>query len=109
MYKVLVVSVLVLVLIGGGLSHATVPHSHGHTHEEGESAIWAALHSSLRHEDKKFLFMLVEATLLFVLTTIAVSVLHRTSRLRRTSSAEEDDMRACYALRSGIYRYRAFG
>lgn len=101
---------LALVLLFGGIFHASVAHDHGeaahasHSHQE-ESPQWASLHSSLRHEDKKDLLFLV----LIALGMLALAPLAVPPRLE---AAPAPVLRALYVVeesRRGIAAYRRFG
>lgn len=98
-----------LALLGGGLAHASVAHDHGHSHGAEESSVWTSLHSSLRHEDKKMLFMLVETASLATLAVLLVSGARQLSLKHACARASIRDPYARDALRRGIYRYRVFG
>jgi hypothetical protein len=101
--------VLVAALLGGGLTHASITHDHGHSHDAKESSIWMTLHASLRHEDKSALFVISESFLLVVLAILIASTTavhtHKLGQLMATLR----DPYARDALRRGIYRYRMFG
>lgn len=93
----------------GGLLHGSVPHMHDLEHGRGESAIWHDLHGSLRHEDKKALFMTLESILWLILAIISFGA-HRLSSFEVAHEAAElRDPRSGPALRKGIHKYRRFG
>lgn len=110
MFRLVIICALLLSLLCGGIVHASVAHSHGgHSHEAQESSIWAQLHSSLRHEDKKALYIIAEVVLLMLLGVVAslsVSAMRLQSGHIRASLR---DVRANIALRRGVYRYRVYG
>ncbi len=62
---VILALVIISALVFGGVMHSIIPHNHSAhiTHESGESdkesPVWVSLHSALRHEDKKLLFVLL--------------------------------------------------
>ena len=93
---------LACTLLSGGLVHALVPHSHGDDHR-GEAPIWIDLHGSLLHDAKKFLAIVDESLLLFVIALIVI-------RARRAPLAFATvlDPIVGEPLRRGIHAHRAF-
>ena len=113
-HGLILASILVLTISGGGLLHAAIPHSHGDDHGgRSESTIWTGLHSALRHDDKKALFIVTEALILLVLlmlgSDLARAWMRVRLRIREYKRARGDDPLRGMALRRGILKYRAFG
>ena len=113
-HSLILASILVLTISGGGLLHAAIPHSHGDDHGgRSESTIWTGLHSALRHDDKKALFMVTETFVLLVLLMFGNDLGRTAARLhaclREFRREQGDDPMRGMALRRGILRYRAFG
>ncbi len=104
----LYVLALTSALLFGGIVHASFSHSHGAHSHEGESVIWAQLHSSLRHEDKKPLATMFENPLFLLFTLVAVSGAHVAYRSRDGLASVRDPF-ASRGLKRGILRYRVFG
>ena len=104
-----------LALLGGGLLHAVIPHSHGDGDNHGqshESAEWESLHSALNHEDKKVLASSSSVDANAVLAFLAnLSIAQNISReyLRNISFQKNGDPYAGDLLRRGIEAYVAFG
>jgi hypothetical protein len=109
MMRGLITLILISALLGGGVTHATVSHEHGHSHSAEESSIWATLHSSLRHEEKSALFVLSESFLLVAIAIIVASAAAAHTHKLVQLVATRRDPYARDALRRGIYRYRVFG
>lgn len=109
MMRGLVTLILISALLGGGITHTTVSHEHGHAHSAEESSIWATLHSSLRHEEKSVFFVLSESFLLVAIAIIVASTAAAHTHTLVQLIAMRRDPYARDALRRGIYRYRVFG
>ena len=108
--------VLVVMVLGGGLLHALVPHDHGNGDEHGgtagESIIWQIFHSALKHDDKKALFAMVEPLVLFLFAVILLKTLNTLNPIldtREFFDPRVHDAVRTSALRRGIFPYRAFG
>lgn len=99
---------LVMSLAFGGLIHGAVKHSHGEGKGKSESALWAELHSSLRHEDKKMLFMSIETLVLLVVATISLALRAAPSLIMQSERAMTRDPTARLSLRRGISDHRKF-
>lgn len=108
--RIFVAAFVIFILLVGGLFHAAVPHSHGsHSHSATDgSVIWKELHSSLRHEDKKAAYMLVETAVLTVATLIP-NVAEHVSYAQTSDDAALQEPGAPPELRRGIEKYRTFG
>lgn len=106
-------SVIAVMVISGGLLHAAIPHNDGDNHgTQPESAIWQSLHSALKHDDKKALYIALEVFELIILTTLSLLALSTRFNARWRAvlaRAIHHDSSRGEPLRRGIFRYRAFG
>lgn len=99
--------ILVAAVSGGGLAHSLVPHDHGEHGTQSESSVWTSLHSSLRHEQKKFLFDIAFLLANFLTTLALIQLAARFAPYARAEEAH-DPMRGIL-LRTGVLAYRRFG
>jgi hypothetical protein len=109
--SVVLALVLAVTVMGGGLLHAAIPHNDGDDHggQGGASVIWDSLHSNLRHDEKKFLYVVTDTLLVIVLCSVGLLLLRLTfPSARLFAHIRLRDPVLGEALRRGVLPHRAF-